>query len=145
MEKIANRLYSLKLLSGGKSVKSTSNSNIVLIPSANLTCTLKGNNFQYHRPDRLADLPRSTATPLRFISNDDQLPRQMQCMVEGVPNVHVGRVEAGHRIFDHLVIVCFSIWARGNPVSPAGWCAKRASSAGSEKAPPAVTISVDGT
>ena len=49
MEKIANRLYSLKLLSGNKSVKSTSNSNIVLIPSANLTCTLKGNNFQYHK------------------------------------------------------------------------------------------------
>ena len=41
-----------------------------------------GNNFQYHRPDHLAVLPRSTATPLRVLSNDDQLPRQMQCRPE---------------------------------------------------------------
>ncbi|GMH74303.1 hypothetical protein TrRE_jg4707 [Triparma retinervis] len=49
MEKIANRLFSLKLLEDNKNVKSTGGKNLVLIPSANLTCSLKGNNFQYHK------------------------------------------------------------------------------------------------
>ena len=41
-------------------------------------------NYQYHRPEHLAGLPRSTATPFRLTSYDDQLltSRQMQCRPE---------------------------------------------------------------
>jgi len=50
MKKVADKLFGVKVMTGGKSVKTSgTNGKVIVIPSANLTCSLKGNALQYHK------------------------------------------------------------------------------------------------